>query len=460
MINYKENAGVKIYPVYEDEELKISKDHAKYLKEKEIFAGKEKEIYTNIGPKSENIVLLGLGKKGDLNNVRKAFYSLYKNLKTQKIKEAEVVSDFSNEEVKAALVGLYQSAYTFDKYLKDKDTFELSIYFKGDYKDVVEETLAVMEGVYLTKDLVNIPSIDMYPEVLAKIAKEKLSPLGVEVEVLGYDEIKALKMEAFLAVANGSAKEPKFIIMKYLPVKGEKPTALVGKGLCYDSGGYAIKPAPSMVTMKSDMTGAASVIGALYGLAKNKVKKNVIGLVAACENMISGDAYKNGDIVSSMKGLSIEVINTDAEGRLTLADALYYAATKTDAKQIIDMATLTGACIMALGQRTVGTVTNDDKLFDKVEEAFKTTGEQVWKLPIFEDSREKVKGDIADIKNSTTGGAGTITAGVFLEHFVENKPWVHLDIAGPAFSDTDYPYTGKGATGIPVRSIYEFIKNN
>ena len=317
-----------------------------------------------------------------------------------------------------------------------------------------------MEGVYLTKDLVNTPSIDMYPEILAKVAKEKLSPLGVEVEVLGYEEIKALKMEAFLAVAKGSAKEPKFIIMKYLPVKDEKPTALVGKGLCYDSGGYAIKPAASMVTMKSDMTGAASVIGAIYGLAKNKVKKNVIGLVAACENMISGDAYKNGDIVSSMKGLSIEVINTDAEGRLTLADALYYASTKTDAKQIIDMATLTGACIMALGQRTVGTVTNDDKLFDKVEEAFKTTGEQVWKLPIFEDSREKVKGDVSDIKNSTTGGAGTITAGVFLEHFVENKPWVHLDIAGPAFSDTDYPYTGKGATGIPVRSIYEFIKNN
>lgn len=460
MINYKENAGVKIYPVYENEELKISKDHAEYLKEKEIFAGKEKEIYTNIGPKSENIALLGLGKKGDLNTVRKAFYSLYKNLKTQKLKEAEVVSDFSNEEVKAALVGLYQSAYTFDKYLKDKDTFELSIYFKGDYKDVVEETLAVMEGVYLTKDLVNTPSIDMYPEILAKVAKEKLSPLGVEVEVLGYEEIKALKMEAFLAVAKGSAKEPKFIIMKYLPVKGEQPTALVGKGLCYDSGGYAIKPAASMFTMKSDMTGAASVIGAIYGLAKNKVKKNVIGLVAACENMISGDAYKNGDIVSSMKGLSIEVINTDAEGRLTLADALYYAATKTDAKQIIDMATLTGACIMALGQRTVGTVTNDDKLFDKVEEAFKTTGEQVWKLPIFEDSREKVKGDVSDIKNSTTGGAGTITAGIFLEHFVENKPWVHLDIAGPAFSDTDYPYTGKGATGIPVRSIYEFIKNN
>lgn len=460
MINYKENAGVKIYPVYENEKLKISKDLAEYLKEKEIFAGKEKEIYTNIGPKSENIVLLGLGKNGDLNNVRKAFYGLYKNLKTQKIKEAEVVSDFSNEEVKAALVGLYQSAYTFDKYLKEKDTFELNIYFKGDYKDVVEETLAVMEGVYFTKDLVNTPSIDMYPEILAKEAKEKLSPLGVEVEVLGYEEIKALKMEAFLAVAKGSAKEPKFIIMKYLPVKGEKPSALVGKGLCYDSGGYAIKNATGMYTMKSDMTGAASVIGAIYGLAKNKVKKNVIGLVAACENMISGDAYKNGDIVSSMKGLSIEVINTDAEGRLTLADALYYAATKTDAKQIIDMATLTGACIMALGQRTVGTVTNDDKLFDKVEEAFKTTGEQVWKLPIFEDSREKVKGDVSDIKNSTTGGAGTITAGVFLEHFVENKPWVHLDIAGPAFSDTDYPYTGKGATGIPVRSIYEFIKNN
>ncbi|KXO16381.1 cytosol aminopeptidase family, catalytic domain protein [Clostridiales bacterium KA00134] len=452
---------------FQEEDYGVSKELYDYISKKDIFKAEYKQIFQNLGPKSENIILLGLGKREDFNfnKLREVAYRIFNIIKENKISSLKICGGLCKTGVQAFAEGLLQADYTFDVYKKEKtEKFDLSVDFEVDLsKEELEEALKeienLMEGVFLTKDLVNTPSIDMYPEVLAQKAKEYLQDLGVEVEILDKKAIEKLGMQAFLAVSKGSAREPRFIIMKYLPVKGEKPLALVGKGLTYDSGGYALKiPATNMVDMKSDMAGSASVIGSIYALAKNKVKKNVVGLVATCENMISGEAYKNGDIISSMKGLHIEVINTDAEGRLTLADALYYAATKVDSKAIIDMATLTGACIMALGMRTTGSVTNDEKLYEEVAKAFEKSGEQVWQLPIFEDSEEKVKSDIADLKNSTTGGAGTITAGIFLKNFVEGKPWVHLDIAGPAFSDSAYSFTGKGATGIPVKSIYNFVK--
>lgn len=266
-------------------------------------------------------------------------------------------------------------------------------------------------------------------------------------------------MHAFLSVARGSAKEPKFIVMSYEgnPQSKEK-IALVGKGLTYDSGGYCLKTDSGMKTMHSDMAGSASVIGALKAIAKSKIKKNVVAIVAACENMISGDAYKTGDIIGSMSGKTIEVGNTDAEGRLTLADALWYASTVEKADKIVDVATLTGACVVALGHITTGAITNNESFMKDLKEASYISGENVWELPNFEEYKESYKADFADLSNMGKDGAGTITAGLFLSEFVNDTPWIHLDIAGTSYSSSERGYLPKGATGVPVKTLYYLVK--
>ena len=299
----------------------------------------------------------------------------------------------------------------------------------------------------------------MYPESFANYVVDLFKDLPVEVDVLDKNQIENLNMKAFLSVSEGSDKEPKFVIIKYMPEDKKEHITFVGKGLTYDSGGYAIKTTSGMVNMKSDMAGASSVVGAIYALAKNEVQTNVVGVMALCENLISGSAYKNGDIISSMKGTTIEIANTDAEGRVTLADSLYYAATKLNSTTIVDLATLTGACIVALGEKVTGVVSNDDNVCESLIDASLRADENMFRFQVFNEHRQQIKGTEGDIKNSTTGGAGAITAGVFLEEFVENKPWAHLDIAGPAFQDSQSSYLPKGATGTPVKTLYEFAKS-
>lgn len=394
-------------------------------------------------------------------------FKAIKEVERFNIHDVEVIfgEDLSKDTVLNIFEGIKQSEYKFDDYKTkdDEECKELSINLSVKQDLSMEDfnyRENIVEGINFTRFLVNTPAIDMYPETLAKAACEKLSSVGVNLKVLNKDEIVKLGMKAFLAVAEGSDKEPKFIIMEYLPVEGQKPIGLVGKGLTYDSGGYAIKPAKGMATMHGDMGGSATVIGSIYALAKNKVQRNVIGFVAACENMVSGCAYKNGDIIGSMKGTFIEVDNTDAEGRLTLADAIYYAATKTDAEPIVDLATLTGACVVALGERTTGIVTNEDSLYSEFEKSSKEVGEYVWKLPTFDVLRDLLKSKRADIINSTGPYGGAMTAGLFLEHFVEDKKWAHLDIAGPAYTKSAYDYIPFGATGVPVKTLYDFVKNH
>lgn len=457
--------GVELILVPESfEGLNVCDETLGYLKDS--FSPKLGNILTILGPGKSERIFVGIGKEENLDHLRRAIYAGTKKvieIKKDMVFKLATVASFAKEDVLKVLVeGVLQATYKFDKYLKkDEDERETTVFIEGaeGLENIVEEYKNVLEGVFVTRDLVNTPANDMYPEVLANFAKEDLGNLGVNVKVLGKSEIEALNMEAFLQVARGSEKEPKFIIMEYLPVADEKPIMLVGKGLTYDAGGYAIKPAGSMASMKSDMGGSAAVIGAIHAIAKNKIKKNVVGIVAACENLISGNAYKNGDIIGSMKGLTIEVGNTDAEGRLTLADALYYAATKYDGKVIVDLATLTGACIVGLGMYTTGSVSNCDENYGKIADAFEKSGELVWRWPTFEVHRESVKGTISDLLNTVPGGGGSITAGLFLENFVEERPWVHLDIAGPAFGDSQKGYLPKGATGVPVKSLYEFVKN-
>lgn len=473
----EKGGDIKVLLVFKDtERLEEANDLFAYVKEKELFKGNASEIYSNISYSGENIILLGLGDKEKLsfNTIRKSFFKLGKELMKYKVESIGLtVPKFEGlcyKRTNAALAeGLLQSEYSFDKFLsekKNKPTLkEVYLEVLSDKKEKVEaginEITSLIQGVFLARNLVNEPAINMYPETLAKAARDNLEGLGVNIQVFGKEKIKELGMEAFLAVSQGSNKEPQFIVMSY---NGDNDSnekiALVGKGLTYDSGGYCLKPADSMVTMHSDMAGSASVIGALKAIASLKLKKNVVGIIAACENMISGGAYKTGDIIGSMSGKSIEVANTDAEGRLTLADALYYAKTVEKADRIVDIATLTGACVVALGNINTGAITNNDQLMKDVKEAADLAGEYVWELPNNEEYRELNKSHFADIKNTGGRWGGAITAGLFLSEFVEDTPWVHLDIAGTSYLSSELGYLPRGATGAPVKTLYYLVKES
>lgn len=447
----------------------------KFIKEKDLFKGDLGEVYSYISLNNDSKIFLGLGEeeKLDYTSLRKAFFKLGKEAQRQKVSSIGFsVPQFGNRCYgkinKAIGEGLLQAQYDFNKFKSDKkpivnlENVYLDILNGEEDKvlSVILETQNLMEGVFLARDLVNEPAINMYPEVLAREAFKALSPLGVEVTIFEKPQIEEMKMEAFLSVSRGSAKDPRFIVMKYMgnPEASEK-LALVGKGLTYDSGGYSIKPAEGMATMHSDMAGSASVIGAMYSIAKNKLKKNVVAIVAACENLISGDAYKTGDIIGSMSGKTIEVENTDAEGRLTLADALWYTTTVEKPDMVIDVATLTGACVVALGSVNTGAITNNDKLMESVKTAAKLAGEPVWELPHNEEYKELFKSYFADLKNTGGRYGGAITAGMFLEEFVNDTPWVHLDIAGTSYLSKDSGYLPKGATGVPVKTLFYLAKD-
>ena len=314
-------------------------------------------------------------------------------------------------------------------------------------------------GQFLTRDLVNLRSNDIYPETLAQKASENLSDLGVKVTIYGKDEILSMGLTAFYEVAKGSDKEPKFIVMEYFHGQKDKaPLALVGKGLTYDAGGYSIKTSNGMKTMNSDMGGSGSVIGAMKAIALNKLEVNVVAIVAACENLISGRAYKPGDIIKARNGMTIDVDNTDAEGRITLADAVNYAATEYKPALIVDLATLTGAAIGALGETYTASITNNEEAFKKVLRASKKVDEKIWLLPNDPFYKTYNESENGDVKNSGGPKAGSITAGQFIENFVEAYPWVHLDIAGTAYLSAPQGINSKGATGVHVKTLYELAK--
>ncbi len=439
-----------------------------------IFHGKESELFDRIDMDEKGTIYVGLGSTANLtlDTFRKAGFRAAKHLKKQLLKEASVrvdeCADFPVPAVCAALAeGFLQSEYKFLRYKSDpEEKTSLSLSFLVPQKEeesarnAVREVEILVEAVFHVRDLVNTPSIDLYPETLAAECQRILSPLGISVEVYDEKQISDMGMSAFLAVSRGSSKPPRFVVMKYLPLGENEPhLTYVGKGLTYDSGGYSIKPRLGMITMKCDMAGSATVIGTLYALAKLNIRQNVVGIAALCENMISGDAYKNGDIIPSMKGTTIEVRNTDAEGRLTLADALYFAATKLNTSAIVDVATLTGDSLRAFGPFTSGAVSNDDDFYDALFQASACAGEHIWRFPVIAELREFIKSDVADIRNATEKPGGAITAGLFLETFVEGLPWIHLDIAGTTWSDSGYGYISKYATGIPMKSLYYLAKN-
>ncbi len=477
-----QNADMIIVPLFEDNlnfrDEEINRK-LKRLERRELFDGNFGEILNITGVKDEiqNVIFLGLGEDEKLNKerLRRVFGKVQKYIESLKGKKIfiEFVKSKNisiEDSVRAMIEGLSLSNYKFNKYKSDRekiDETDVSITIGGhnlehkDYSDIVEESKILVETVFNARDLVNEPSNVIYPETLAEEAVKFSKRYGFEIEIINHKKIEELQMNSFLAVGKSSIHKPKVIVMRYFGDKDnlDQKLGLIGKGLTYDSGGYSLKPSNSMVDMKSDMGGAATVIGAISAIAKRKLKINVVAVVAACENVIGNEAYKPGDIISSMAGKNIEILNTDAEGRLTMIDAVTYAIREEHITEIIDVATLTGAALVALGNDVTAVVTNNDSFYKELEKAFISTGEKMWNLPNFDDYKTLIKSDIADLKNTGGRYGGTITAGLFVGEFVENKPWLHLDIAGPAYITVPWDYCPKGGTGAGVRTLYELAKN-
>jgi leucyl aminopeptidase len=360
-------------------------------------------------------------------------------------------------------------AYRFDKYRtrekpEQKQTLKRLTFMLEDHgaaKKAFDPLEKIAEGVTLTRDLVSEPANVIYPVTLAERAK-KLADLGVQVEVLGEKQMKKLGMGALLGVGQGSAQESQLVIMQWRGASDAKqrPIAFVGKGITFDTGGISIKPAQGMEDMKWDMAGAGTVIGLMHALAARKAKVNVVGIVAAAENMPSGTAQRPGDIVTSLSGQTIEVINTDAEGRLVLADALWYCQEQFKPQAVVDLATLTGAVIVALGNVYGGLFSNNDTLAERLAAAGKATGELLWRLPLADAYDKQINSDAADMKNVGGRNGGSITAAQFLQRFIKDTPWAHLDIAGMAWSDKDAPTVPKGATAFGVRLLERLVADH
>ncbi|MDR4506667.1 MAG: leucyl aminopeptidase [Candidatus Brocadiaceae bacterium] len=427
---------------------------------------------------ANRIMLVGLGKKKDFTpeKIRQAAGTTTKTIRGMGENKATIVMDFlttstatAREWSQAYVEGSLLSLYTFQKYKQvqpeEKKTvtaLTLLLTKKEDLAPVHEAIIQgqiIAEAVSFTRDLINTPAQDKTPSMLAKSAKKLSQSLGIHCKVLSLPDLKKLGMGGLLGVAQGSMQPPKFIIMEYnTRAKNQNTIVLIGKGITFDSGGISLKPAKNMDQMKSDMAGAAAVLGAIQAVSKLKIPQHIIGLIPCTENMPSGTAIKPGDIITILSGKTVEVLNTDAEGRLILADALAYAE-QYKPHAVIDLATLTGACVVALGDVVTGMMGNNEELKKRVKTAGDNSWERVWELPLWDEYQEQIKSDIADMKNIGGPYAGAITAACFLSKFTEKYPWAHLDIAGTSWCDKESAYMQKGASGIGVRLLVQLMQN-
>lgn len=442
------------------------------------FKGKAAQVTHVFAPATlpyAQILIVGLGDEKKLNalSYETAGGTLAAKANGLGIKKLEVLLDSapgkklaSGEAAAHLAFGMVLKAYRFDKYFtkekpEDKPTLAAFSVVTPDAleaKKAYAPLDALRAGIFLTRNMVTEPANVIHPESLAAECK-KLEADGVKVTVLGEAQMKKLGMGALLGVGQGSAFESQLVIMEWHGgKKGEAPLAFVGKGVCFDTGGISIKPAGGMEEMKWDMGGAGTVLGLMKTLAMRNAKVNAIGVVGLVENMPGHEAQRPGDVVTSMSGQTIEVLNTDAEGRLVLADALWYTQDKFTPKFMIDLATLTGAIIVSLGKEYAGLFSNDDKLADKLHALGDATGEKVWRLPLGEAYDKHINSQIADMQNiGREREAGSITAAQFLQRFVNDTPWAHLDIAGTAWSKEDKPTIPKGATAFGVRLLNELV---
>ncbi|MBZ5703938.1 MAG: leucyl aminopeptidase [Acidobacteriia bacterium] len=421
--------------------------------------------------KAKRLLLLGGGKAKSFSafELRRLAGTAVRTLKTRGLRSFALLAPQSiaaEDAVKAIVEGAFVGNFEPDYYKsdrKDQKIDALTIVTRGDQARLAAamgEGLIIGESQNFTRDLVNEPSNRMTPTILAERAKKMAQEVGLKCEVYGADKIKELKMGAFWSVAQGSDEPPALIVMRYEPAGApEKPVlGLVGKGITFDTGGISIKPADGMEKMKYDMAGGAAMIGAMRAIALLKPKVKVTAIVCATENMPSGKAQKPGDVQIAMSGKSIEIINTDAEGRLVLADGLYYAR-QLGCTHLVDAATLTGAVVVALGYVNAGIFANDEQMYQRFARALDKAGEKMWRLPLDDEYKEVIRSNIADIVNSGGRWGGSVTAAMFLKEFAEDTPWLHLDIAGTAWMEDTKPWIAKGPSGIAVRSLVEFAKD-
>ena len=432
-------------------------------------------LYTHGVLPAERVLLTGLGKKEEFDLERwrgaasKAGQFARDSGFGQIVFPVKAFDRYSEETLAESFItGLLLGVYQFsdfktldrDKIKEIKETVLL-----GETAEAVKSVgnglktgRIISTGVCMARDLVNGPSNEITPAALGRKARQIADRRNMDLQILEVSEAEAMGMGAFVAVAKGSYEPGKFIVLEYNKGKGFDTIALVGKGITFDSGGISIKPSERMERMKDDMSGAAAVLGALQAASELELPLHLVGILPATENLPDGKAYKPGDILKTLSGQTVEVISTDAEGRLVLSDALTYSL-RYQPKAIIDLATLTGACVIALGDYVTGLLGNDETLMKKIEEASQKTGERVWRLPLWDDYFENLKSDVADFKNVGTRSAGAIIGGIFLSKFVGKTPWVHLDIAGPASIDKDLPYTPRGGTGAGVRLLVQLLKD-
>ncbi|MCX2696073.1 MULTISPECIES: leucyl aminopeptidase [Ochrobactrum] len=423
----------------------------------------------------DKIVLVGAGDPGELGNddwvkIGGAAFSRIGKAERATLTLALPETTIAGDEAGDVALGMILRSYDFNRYKtrkneennEPKHSAKVHIHVADVHsaKRALEVADAVADGVLKARDLVNEPANILGPVEFAEEA-QKLEKLGVKVEVLGEKEMKKLGMGSLLGVAQGSVRPPRLVVMEWQGAKAkEKPVAFVGKGVVFDTGGISIKPAAGMEEMKGDMGGAAAVTGLMRALAGRKAKVNAIGVIGLVENMPDGNAQRPGDIVTSMSGQTIEVINTDAEGRLVLADALYYTNDRFKPQFIINLATLTGAILVALGTHHAGLFSNDDELADQLYDAGQATGEKLWRMPMGKEYDKMIDSKFADMKNSSGRYAGSITAAQFLKRFVGDTPWAHLDVAGTAMASPTNEYSQTWASGYGVRLLDRLVRDN
>lgn len=428
-------------------------------------------LHKPAGLKAKRLLLIGGGKAKNFSSteLRKVAGAAVRALKPRSLRslafgvpEQAAAEDAVKAVIEGALVGNFDpDTYKSDR--KDQSVNSLTVVASGNQtalQKAMDEARIIGESQNFTRELVNEPSNRMTPTILGKRAQEMCKEVGLKCEVYGADKIKELKMGAFWGVAQGSDEPPALIVMRYEPAgAAEKPVlGLVGKGITFDTGGISIKPADGMEKMKYDMAGGATMIGVMRAIALLKPKVKVIGIVCATENMPSGKAQKPGDIQTAMSGKTIEIINTDAEGRLVLADGLCYAR-QLGCTHLIDAATLTGAVVVALGYANAGVFASDDNMYQKFSQAAGDAGEKMWRLPLGDEYLEAMRSQIADLQNTGGRWGGASTAAAFLQEFAEDTPWIHLDIAGTAWMEDSKPWIAKGPSGIAVRSLIEFARD-
>jgi leucyl aminopeptidase len=421
------------------------------------------------------VVVVGLGKQSELsvNKVRGAVAEACRWLRSREISTIVTVPQGANinniapgDTAQAIAEGALLGTYTFRKHMtkeedKPGEIKQLSIVgaslLKSRLEKGTDKGRIISEATNLARDMVNEPANYMTPTDMAETAAKLARDQGMEITILDLEQMKKLGMGGMLGVSRGSRQPPKFMVLNYKGGMAKEPDiALVGKGITFDSGGISIKPSEKLEEMKGDMAGGAAVIAAMVAISQLKPKINVMALIPATENLPDGNALKPGDVLTAMNGKTMEIISTDAEGRLILADALSYAK-KHGARKMVDAATLTGACRIALGDICTGAFGNNQELMDRIIAAGNEAGELVWQMPMFDEYGEQNKSDVADVKNVGGRLAGAITAAKFLAEFVDDTPWVHLDIAGTSLTDKERGYQIKGATGVPVRTLVNLV---